>query len=35
MRVRALGELIDGEVPTLPLYSPTGTPVDPEIVIRR
>jgi hypothetical protein len=35
MRVQPIGELIDGEVRELPLYSPDGTPVDREIVITR
>jgi tartrate-resistant acid phosphatase type 5 len=35
MRVRPLGELIDGEAQTLPLYSPSGARVDSEIVITR
>jgi tartrate-resistant acid phosphatase type 5 len=35
MRVRPIGELVDGAARELPRYSPTGTPVIDEIVIRR
>jgi len=35
MRVRAIGELVDGRPRDLPRYSPAGTAVSDEIVIRR
>jgi tartrate-resistant acid phosphatase type 5 len=35
MRVRPIGELEDGTIGPLPLYSPAGTPVSPEVVFRR